>query len=155
MNHRMLAILAITAAALTGCSSTSEPASESGGQSAKQSQPHTETIQISYDELQKDKQISRSTTLAAGDFLQVSLASNPSTGFTWDEKLLISDPKVLAQTGHEAIAPKENRPGAAGNEVWMVQAMAPGNSTVSTSYGRPWEGGEKEAWVFSVNVTVK
>jgi len=155
MNHRMLAVLAITTAALTGCSSMSEKASTSGEQSAQQSEPHTETIQISYDELQKNKQISRSTTLAVGDFLQVSLASNPSTGFSWDEKLLISDPKALAQTGHEAIAPKENRPGAPGSEVWMVQAMAPGNSTVSTSYGRPWEGGEKEAWVFSVNVTVK
>lgn len=152
MNHRMLAVLAITAAALTGCSKGSEPAANPGAESGE---PHTETIQVSYDELLDQKQISRSTTLAVGDFLQVSLASNPSTGFTWDEKLLISDPKALAQTGHEAIAPRESRPGAAGSEVWMVQAMAPGNSTVSTSYGRPWEGGEKDSWVFSVNVTVK
>ena len=93
--------------------------------------------------------------MAVGDCLQVSLASNPSTGFQWAEKLLISDPKVVAQTGHEVIAPKENRPGAAGNEVWMVQAMAPGNTTVSTTYGRPWPGGEKDSWVFSVNVTVE
>jgi inhibitor of cysteine peptidase len=152
MNYRMLAALVITAAALTGCSKGTDPAAKPG---EKSGEPHTETIQISYDDLQKDKQISRSTTLAVGDFLQMSLASNPSTGFSWDEKLLISDPKVLAQTGHEALAPKENKPGAPGSEVWMVQAMAPGNSTVSTSYGRPWEGGEKDAWVFSVNVTVK
>ena len=150
MNHRLLAALVITAAALTGCSKSSEEASK-----PELKEPHTETIQITYDDLQKEKQISRSTTLAVGDFLQISLASNPSTGFTWDEKLLISDPKVVVQTGHEAIAPKENRPGAPGNEVWMVQALAPGNSTVSTSYGRPWEGGEKDASVFSVNVTVK
>ena len=85
----------------------------------------------------------------------MSLGSNPSTGFQWAEKLLISNPKVVTQTGHEVIAPKQGQPGAAGNEVWMVQAMAPGNSTVSTTYGRPWQGGEKDSWVFSVNVTVE
>ena len=146
MNHRILAAVAIAAAPLVGCSGKAE---------APKAGPQTTTIEISYDELQNQKQISRSTTMAVGDFLQVSLASNPSTGFQWAEKLLISDPKVVAQTGHEVIAPKENRPGAAGNEVWMVQAMAPGNTTVSTTYGRPWPGGEKDSWVFSVNVTVE
>lgn len=146
MKIRILAAVAISAAALVGCSGKSE---------APKAGPHTETIEISYDELQSQKQISRSTTLAVGDFLQVSLASNPSTGFQWAEKLLISDPKVATQTGHEVIAPKENRPGAGGSEVWMVQTTAPGNTTVSTTYGRPWPGGEKDSWVFSVNVTVE
>ena len=146
MNVRALAAVTIAAAALVGCSGKSE---------SPKAGPRTETIQISYDDLLNQKQISRSTTLAVGDFLQVSLGSNPSTGFQWAEKLLISDPKVVSQTGHEVIAPKENQPGAAGSEVWMLQAMAPGNTTVSTTYGRPWPGGEKDSWVFSVNVTVE
>lgn len=146
MKVRVLGVLSIIAAPLLACSSTAEE---------PKSGPRTETIQISYDELLNQKQISRSTTLAVGDFLQVSLGSNPSTGFAWAEKLLISDPKVLAQTGHEVIAPKQGQPGAAGSEVWMLQAMAPGNTTVSTTYGRPWPGGEKDSWVFSVNVTVE
>lgn len=152
MNQRMLAALVITAAALTGCSKGSEQAAKPG---EKSGEPRTETIQITGDDLKNDKQISRSTTLSVGDFLQISLPSNPSTGFTWDEKLMVSDPTVVVQTGHEAVAPKESMPGAPGSEVWMVQALAPGNSTVSTSYGRPWEGGEKDESVFSVNVTVK
>ncbi len=146
MNFRILAAVLITGAPLLACSNTAEDS---------KAEPRTTTIEISYDELLDQKQISRSTTLAVGDFLQVSLASNPSTGFTWAEKLLISDPKVAAQTGHEVIAPEQGRPGAAGSEVWMVQAMAPGNTTVSTTYGRPWPGGEKDSWVFSVNVAVK
>lgn len=146
MKVRVLGALSIIAAPLLACSSTAEE---------PKSGPRTETIQISYDDLLNQKQISRSTTLAVGDFLQVSLGSNASTGFAWAEKLLISDPKVLAQTGHEVIAPKQGQPGAAGSEVWMLQAMAPGNTTVSTTYGRPWPGGEKDSWVFSVNVTVE
>jgi predicted secreted protein len=146
MKVRVLGALSIIAAPLLACSSTAEEA---------KSGPRTETIQISYDDLLNQKQISRSTTMAVGDFLQVSLGSNASTGFSWAEKLLISDPKVVAQTGHEVIAPKQGQPGAAGSEVWMLQATAPGNTTVSTTYGRPWPGGEKDSWVFSVNVTVE
>ena len=146
MKVRILGALAIMAAPLLACSSTAEE---------PKSGPRTETIQISYDDLLNQKQISRSTSLAVGDFLQVSLGSNPSTGFAWAEKLLVSDPKVVAQTGHEVIAPKQGQPGAAGSEVWMLQALAPGNTTVSTTYGRPWPGGEKDSWVFSVNITVE
>lgn len=146
MKVRILGALAIMAAPLLACSSTAEE---------PKAGPRTETIQISYDDLLNQKQISRSTSLAVGDFLQVSLGSNPSTGFAWAEKLLVSDPKVVAQTGHEVIAPKQGQPGAAGSEVWMLQALAPGNTTVSTTYGRPWPGGEKDSWVFSVNITVE
>ena len=154
MKYRVVAALSIIAAPLLACSnSTEEP--RSGSQTGSASGPQTTTIEVSYDDLLNQKQISRSTTLAVGDFLQASLGSNPSTGFTWTEKLLISDPKVLTQTGHEVIAPKQDQPGASGSEVWMVQTTAPGNSTVSTTYGRPWPGGEKDSWVFSVNVTVK
>lgn len=146
MKLRSLAALSIIAAPLLACSSTVEQA---------KSGPHTTTIEISYEDLLNQKQISRSTTLAVGDFLQISLGANPSTGFTWAEKLLISNPKAVTQTGHEVIAPKQDAPGSPASEVWMVQAVAPGNSTVSTTYGRPWPGGEKDSWVFSVNVTVQ
>lgn len=144
---RAIAALSLVAAPLLACSSTAEQPKSSG--------PQTTTIEVSYDDLLNQKQISRSTTLAVGDFLQISLGSNATTGFQWAEKLLISDPKVVAQTGHEVIAAKDGKPGASGNEVWMLQAMAPGNTTVSTTYGRPWPGGEKDSWVFSVNVTVQ
>lgn len=148
MRRQGAALLAavLSAAALAGCSDKTEPPKAKG--------PKTTTIEISYDDLLNQKQVSRSVDLAVGDFLQVSLGSNPSTGFKWDEQMLISDPKVMAQTGHEAIAPGADRPGAPGKDVWMLQAVATGNSTVSATYGRPWPGGEKEVWVFSANVTV-
>ncbi len=142
----VLAAAVLAAGPLAGCASKEE-APEAGGL-------RTTTIEISYDDLQNQKQTSRSVTLAVGDFLQVSLGSNASTGFQWSEEMLISDPKVMSQTGHETIAAPTDRPGAPGKDVWMLQAMAPGNSTVSATYGRPWSGGEKDVWVFTANVTV-
>ena len=116
--------------------------------------PQTQSIEISYDQFQAEKQLSRSVTLNVGDSLKISLASNPSTGFQWAEKLLISEPRVLTQTGHETVASTTGLPGAAGTEVWTLEAKEPGNTTVSSTYGRPWPGGEKDAWVYSANVTV-
>lgn len=148
MNRRtaVLAALTLTAASLAGCSDKAEAPKSQG--------PQTTTIEISYDDLLNQKQISRSATLHLGDYLQVSLGSNASTGYQWEDKMLISDPKVITQTGHETLAPATDRPGAPGREVWMLQTTGLGQTTVSTTYGRPWPGGEKDGWVFTVNVTV-
>ncbi len=145
MKAHISALVLLTAASLLGCTKTDAPAPH---------EPQTSTIEVSYDELQNQKQISRSISLSVGDTLQVSLGSNGSTGFQWTEKMLISDPKVMVQTGHDAVAGATDRPGAPGKEVWTLQAKEPGNTTVSTTYGRPWPGGEKDSWVFSANVSV-
>jgi inhibitor of cysteine peptidase len=140
----LLAVLVATT--LVGC------ADKGPGETARE--PQTQTIEISYDEFQAEKQLSRSVTMNVGDTLKVTLASNPSTGFQWAEKLLISEPKVLTQTSYESVPSTTGVPGAAGTEVWTLQAKEPGNTTVSSTYSRPWPGGEKDAWVFSANVTV-
>lgn len=137
--------LAAVIATATGCAGTAEtPASG----------PQTTTIEISYDDLLNQKRVDREVSLRVGDFLQVSLGSNASTGFSWAEQMQISDPEVLAQTGHEAVGPADGRPGGPGREVWVLQALSAGTTTVSTTYGRPWEGGEKDTWTFTAAVTV-
>ena len=143
------AVLALlVATTLVGCADKGKaPADAAQG-------PQTQIIEISYDQFQAEKQLSRSVTLNVGDTLKISLASNPSTGFQWADQLLISEPKVLTQIGHTAIASATGQIGAPGTELWTLQAKAPGNTTVSSTYGRPWPGGEKDAWVFSANVTV-
>jgi inhibitor of cysteine peptidase len=135
----------MTASSLTGCTGHSDP---------PKSGPQTTTIEVSYDDLLNQKRITRKLTLNVGDTLQVSLGSNPSTGFGWAPDMQITNPAVLAQTGHEVLALSADRPGAPTREVWALQAMAPGNTMLSTSYGRPWPGGEKDAWSFAADVTV-
>ena len=147
MTRRAAAVLAaaVTVSSLTGCTGHTDPPA---------SGPQTTTIEVSYDDLLNQKHITRDLTLKVGDTLQVSLGSNPSTGFGWAPDMQITNPAVLAQTGHEILAPSADRPGAPVREVWALQAMAPGSTTLSTSYGRPWPGGEKDAWTFVAQVTV-
>ena len=137
---------AVIAASTAGCADTAEPPA---------SGPQTTTIEISYDDLLKQQRISRSVSLTVGETLQISLGANPSTGYQWAEQMTITDAKVLTQTGHESIAASEGRPGAAGSDVWVLQAMGPGSATVSTSYSRPWAGGEQDTWSFTADVTVR
>ena len=144
----VLAVMILLTVASIGCAGRgpAEPAT---------SGPQTTTIEVPYDELLNQKQVARAVTLRVGDFLQVSLASNASTGFRWAPDMEISDPGVLAQTGHEAVGPAQGSgPGASGREVWVLQAMSAGKATVTTGYGRPWEGGEKDSWTFTAEVTV-
>lgn len=143
--RQMLAVL-LAIAALAGCAGESEPPAAG---------PKTTTIEISYDELLNQKQVSRGVDLAVGDTLQVSLGANPSTGYQWAPQMTISDARVVTQTGHETIAASPARPGAPGSDVWVLQAMAPGTTTVSTSYSRPWAGGEQDSWSFTADVTVR
>jgi len=121
---------------------------------APESGPQTITIEVSYDDALSQVNITRAVTMNVGDTLQVSLASNSSTGFRWTPDMQITDAAVMAQAGHEVLAPTAGRPGAAGREVWALQAIGPGTTTVSTTYGRPWTGGEKDTWTFTAEVTV-
>ena len=152
MNSRSAALLAMAilssslmASSLMGCAAGSDP---------RESGPQTTTIEMSYDDLLDQKNITRTLTLNLGDTIQISLGSNPSTGFRWTPQMQITDPTVLAQAGHEVLGPSVARPGAAGREVWALQAIGPGATTVSTTYDRPWSGGEKDSWTFSAEVTV-
>ena len=121
---------------------------------APESGPQTTTIEVSYDDALNEVNITRAVTMNVGDTLQVSLASNPSTGFRWTPDMQITNTAVMAQAGHEVLGPVAGRVGSAGREVWALQAIGPGTTTVSTTYGRPWPGGEKDAWTFTAEVTV-
>ena len=146
-----LAAAVVTAAiALTGCAAKADQPADPTATAG----PQAPAIVIPYDELLNQKTVTRAITLHVGDTLQVSLGSNPSTGFQWAPQMQISDGKVLVQSGHEPIGPTDSRPGAPGSEVWALQALAPGTTTASTTYSRPWEGGEKDTWTFTATVTV-
>lgn len=117
--------------------------------------PQTTTVEVSYDDLLNQKNVSRQVSLVAGDTLRLVLASNASTGYQWSTEALISDRDVLTQTGHHTVAPTDAKPGSPGTEVWTFEAIKPGSVTLTTTYGQPWPGGTKDAWTFSAEVSVR
>lgn len=138
---RGVVALALTAVA-TACAHTDTPPDK------------TVTIEVSYDDLLQHNTISRQTALRTGDTLTVLLGANPSTGYLWAAQMDIGDDAVLTQTGHRIVAPTAGQSGAPGSEEWTFQAMAPGQATVTTTYGQPWPGGQQKVWTFSAEVSV-
>lgn len=122
------------------------------------SSPSTEvSVDVSIDEFMNQNHISQQTEVKAGGTLMVTLGSNPTTGFQWSEEAQISDTGVLKQVGHEFVGPESEPPpppGTPGQEVWTFEALKTGTATISTEYSRPWEGGEKAEWSYTLTIIV-
>ena len=116
------------------------------------------TVEVSCGEFMQDQHIHKTVEAGLGQMFEVVLCSNPSTGFQWSETAQISDQNMLEQTDHKLVMPKSEPPpppGTAGQEVWIFKAVKKGTTEVSMEYSRPWEGGEKGEWTFTLTVTVK
>ena len=104
---------------------------------------------------EQQQDLGAGVTVSPGETVTVTLCSNASTGFSWDETAKIDDTNILKQTGHRFISPEKEMPGAAGQQEWTFEALEPGAATAYMEYSRPWEGGEKGVWTFTLTVEVK
>ena len=65
----------------------------------------------------------------------------------------------MDQVEHIYIGPGEDTnppaPGSAGVEEWVFTALKPGSGTIVFEHSQPWDGGEKRAWVLTIDVEVR
>lgn len=114
------------------------------------------SVEISYDEFMSEQYISKEARINLGGTLVVALASNPATGYGWSENATIGDQMVLQQYEHKLVpAQSPGVIGAAGKETWSFKSLKRGSTTVKFEYSRPWEGGEKGTWTFTLNVAIE
>ena len=94
--------------------------------------------------------------LASGQVLEVTLDSNPTTGFRWEVSEV--DGAVLTQVGEaefqEAPKDSEEMVGVGGTETFRFSSAA-GETTLTLVYRRPWEEGVDPLESFTVEVEVK
>lgn len=116
--------------------------------------PTGAAVVVTCDELVATPAMTAAVDAAARSALQVSLCSNPSTGFRWTDPVS-SDPAIAAAGGWTFIAADADAPGAPGTEVLTLTTGAPGHAVVSLSYDQPWDGGQKGAWTVELDVVVR
>lgn len=151
----ILATILLLQGLVFGCQ-TEEPATPevpalNGGEPAV-------TVELSYDDFTAEAHITKDVEVNQPGSLIVTLYSNPTTGFQWGETAEVSQTEVIEQISHEFVEPQasgEALAGAPGKDVWVFDSKQAGSATVKFSYGRPWEGGEKDEWTVTLNVTVK
>ncbi len=141
-----LLLALISAAACTAASAATADKTEQGVK---------EIAIATSDEFDQNQHIRKEVEIAKGNTLVVTLFSNGTTGFSWDENAQIADTGIIQQLKHEYIGAETNMPGAPGAEQWTFEAVNTGTTTVHLEYSRPWEGGEKGVWTFDLTVTVK
>ena len=97
----------------------------------------------------------KEVTMAAGGTLTVTLESNITTGYSWNENANIGDKTVMQQTDHKYQPPATPTLGAGGKEVWTFKALKAGKSTISMEYSRPFEPTVAPAKTFTLTVVVQ
>ena len=88
-----------------------------------------------------------------GDKITVKLCSNPTTGFKWGYETI--GEIILKEEDHDFEEPDSDIAGADGKEVWTFEAIEEGTTEIMMEYSRPWEGGEKAEWIYTMYVTVE
>jgi inhibitor of cysteine peptidase len=122
--------------------------------------PNKYLVSITAEDFSKENHVLRQVEAKTGDVFTVVLDSNATTGFRWTEQAKIADGNILKQTEHAYVAPRANDAnnpvaGMSGIEEWWFTAVRTGTTTVTMSYDRPWEGGEKALRTFVLTVIVK
>ncbi len=103
----------------------------------------------------------KTVNMAPKGSLQVTLESNPTTGYRW-ELTGISDSGVLQEAGHTYDTPTyklkegEQPPlGAGGMEFWNFTALKKGTATLTMDYNRSFDPATKGEKTFSLTVIVE
>ena len=112
---------------------------------------------VGCDQFAAQKSITDTTEAAVGDQVKVTLCSNPSTGFAWQEPE-ISDTGVVSLADKSFGAPvagSEQAVGAAGTDSITLKATGKGTSTVVLRYSQPWVDGTSSEWTYTLTVTVR
>jgi predicted secreted protein len=115
--------------------------------------PHDFKVDISCDEFGESNHRSGKFEVEVGDKIRLEVCSNPTTGFQWDYEMITAD--VLKEEDHDFEEPKVDVPGVPGIELWTFEAVDKGTTQVQMEYSQPWDGGTKNEWTYTLQVTVE
>jgi inhibitor of cysteine peptidase len=90
--------------------------------------------------------------LKKGQVLRITLAANPTTGYTWE--VVEGDEKVVRQLGEIKFKPESEALGAGGVQIIRLEVMNAGQTTLKLVYHRPWETGVEPLKTFSLTIKV-
>ncbi|NQT03653.1 MAG: protease inhibitor I42 family protein, partial [Planctomycetes bacterium] len=94
--------------------------------------------------------------LEQGQILVVTLESNPTTGYQWEQAE--NQESILEQMGEAEFKQSETSEpplvGVGGWEIFRFKAISAGQMTLQLVYRRPWEEGVEPVNTFSIEVIV-
>ena len=95
----------------------------------------------------------QSVELEAGQKLTVSLAGNPTTGYSWEVSEI--DPAVVELVGEPDYQSDSDLIGSGGVYTFVFKGVAPGQSSIKLVYHRSWETDVEPEKEYEIFVNVK
>ncbi|HZQ06214.1 MAG TPA: protease inhibitor I42 family protein [Anaerolineae bacterium] len=92
--------------------------------------------------------------VSVGQELQVTLPSNPTTGYSWN-LTQNPDPQILLAIGSHYNAPAQQIPGKGGTETWSFRGTRAGTTSFTLVYLRPFAPADNPSPPYTINVNVK
>lgn len=141
-----------------------QPEDDNGDEDEDNQGDNSYYFSVSCDEFAEQNDMIGNITVPLGEQFTVTLCSNASTGYQWNEDVPFSVNGTVVQTGHEYIEPGsqgngqgqgQKQVGEAGLEQWTFTAQAAGETVLYFEYSQPWEGGEKATWTLELTVIVQ
>ena len=113
---------------------------------------NTKTVQLelSYDEIIAQKNITRNITVEMPGSIVVILASIPPTCAA-APKAAVGNGAMLSEYSHQYVEPTSGMSGTPGKDVWTFKTLQAGVSAIIIDYSP----GGQVAWCVTLNVTVK
>lgn len=140
-------LLVVTAFAITGCGSDSTGTTETKTSGAKTGTVNTGTVKVT------ESDAGSTVNLAKGATLEVTLKSNPSTGYHWVVTSI--DQSCLKKSGDPVYTPDANSQGmmgAGGKDTFSFDAVSAGEALVLMDYLSPANEPSETSFSITVNV---
>lgn len=141
-----MSAVAMIVTVLVGCSAQNSP----GSATSASTPSSTTTLRLSA------KDSASTTSLAVGQKLQISLDSNPTTGYRWAVDGEV--PPQLEQLGeskYTATAAAPGIVGSGGTELWTFEGKSAGKTTLKLKYWRSFEPTATPPSTFQITVDVR
>jgi predicted secreted protein len=97
--------------------------------------------------------VERALEVGLNQTFDVTLCSNPSTGFSWESPAGEGD-AVAELVERSVLRTVGGPPGEAGRERFTFRTVSAGAAVIHFIYSQPWEGGTKGAWRFDLALNV-
>jgi len=97
-----------------------------------------------------EKDNDSTVSLIAGQSLIITLASNPSTGYSWN--IVSIDPALLKQVGEKEYKQESDRKGGGGHTIFRFRGTGKGKLSLKLAYYQGWEKNSSYEKTFTVTI---
>ncbi len=114
---------------------------------------HDDKLPIEKKQIQISIKETKELNVKVNEEIEISLYSNPTTGYTWMDPRYESEFLILTGSQYIPYPVPEGICGSGGNQIYNFKAIKAGETQILMEYKRPWENCIGELTLYKVKIT--